>query len=1212
MKNLTILCLSLFLIFTVSSSQKKFRISGKDIPQLLPHDAAVRTIVEPNTITLISRNSPIVSKKNDDNRTVRIIVEFNETPLFLSSAPQRPVTGYQQRFMEFSSFVTSLAAKVSTARMSKQFSPLFGRTFYKTFFGMSMEIPSALWNDILRHPSVKRIHEDKEMKADLIETVRQVGADSVWSQYGVLGDSIIVGVIDTGIDYFHPALGGDMGPSYRVIGGYDCFNNDGDPFDDNGHGTHVAGIIGADGDSVKGIAPHVRFMAFKVLDKNGYGTESMVMEGIERAADPNNDNDPKDRVDVANMSLGGDGTPDDALATAVNNAVDLGIVFCVSAGNDYTFNSIGSPAGAKNAITVGAVGKDGMIAFFNSKGPSKKEYLMKPEVLAPGVNIISTFKNKSYESMSGTSMASPVAAGICALLKSARRSLTPWMVKSALMTTAHSINKEAMIQGAGIVDAFAAMGRTAFSRPSQLNFGMDSSQFPLWSITDTVWVTNAAGSTQIFNSSSQTIAGVTFSISPAGQSIAPKETKPFIIHCAVDNSIVPYPEQGSLAYDGSLLFNGTIDTLRLPWSFVKATRLRISTKGIPGSLILSNQNISMSEYMMERISFAEFQAVVPRGSYDIFADFGYYGSNRMVFKEQINVEAVTHIEIDPASAVYTVGTRFVDVKGNALLPIGKQHAVCFPESSLFLVSHYSSGGDYIDTLFFSPVSDRFTFAFNEIGTDESNTTTYAPFGSLRGITRDTVISPAPSHYRSAKLLAELPFDAKKHTMTSSIIAYMIFSFPDGSIGMGISNGYQQFNDTASWKNTFHMMQDDNILSGGSFRISRDGVPPYFYEGADPWMDAPLIRVLNDSIICSNSIERSPVETIIPSGALLKFIQSPVFTDAFHLNNYFGRSNIAAGPAFFGQTSELRSFNHSHFSAFTDWGHKFMDDDLIKSSPRDVPPGKYRTEVTFTDYSVGGSSGSALLRSEFDLREQDCLPPAFTSLQLRNALQQPVTGFHKNDSGKLIFTAMDYSLYKNSFDYFSLKSQSVNKDSTGVQYRQHGAAEWIPLPLTIHPFFDNSTTPEIAFIADLSGTTLKDSAAVDLQFRLRDMTGNITTWILSPAYAVSAYRGKPSSVQSTDENGIPSDFTLLQNFPNPFNPETVIRYTVPVQSSVSVSVYDILGKRIAQLVNEDHQPGTYSVEWNGRNQLGEAAASGMYLYRLEANGISRSGKMVLMR
>ncbi len=153
----------------------------------------------------------------------------------------------------------------------------------------------------------------------------------------------------------------------KVVGGYDISNNDNDPFDDNGHGTHVAGIVAGKG-ILKGVSPDAELYAYKVLDIYGRGSDADVIEGIERAVDPNNDDDFSDKMDIISMSFGGKGDPDDILSKIVDRTVDLGVNVIVSAGNsgpegeshcrhnvdDGNQNSICSPGTARKAITVGA------------------------------------------------------------------------------------------------------------------------------------------------------------------------------------------------------------------------------------------------------------------------------------------------------------------------------------------------------------------------------------------------------------------------------------------------------------------------------------------------------------------------------------------------------------------------------------------------------------------------------------------------------------------------------------------------------------------------------------------------------------------------------------------------------------------------------------------------------------------------------------------
>src|SRR5690606_13064535 len=154
-----------------------------------------------------------------------------------------------------------------------------------------------------------------------------------------------VAVLDTGIDYRHPDLGGCFGVDCKVVGGANFVEGEDstDPMDYEGHGTHVAGIVAANG-NLKGVAPDAKLYAFKVLDNNGNGTDSAIIAGLERAADPDGDPLTDDQVDVINMSLGGWGGADSPLSEAANAAMDAGIVVVVAAGNEGGgYSTIGSP-----------------------------------------------------------------------------------------------------------------------------------------------------------------------------------------------------------------------------------------------------------------------------------------------------------------------------------------------------------------------------------------------------------------------------------------------------------------------------------------------------------------------------------------------------------------------------------------------------------------------------------------------------------------------------------------------------------------------------------------------------------------------------------------------------------------------------------------------------------------------------------------------------
>ena len=238
-----------------------------------------------------------------------------------------------------------------------------------------------------------------------------IGASDAWDIQTGNAD-IIIGLIDTGVDLDHPDLQG------KISAGWDFVNNDGDPQDDNGHGTHVAGIMAAtanNGIGITGVSWGARIMPVKVLDASGSGSYADVAAGILYAVDHG--------AKVINLSLGGT-SPSITLEEAVNYAADHGVVMVASAGNRGT-TGVTYPAKYPNTIAVGAVDSNMSLASFSSQGPEV-------DLVAPGIDIYSTLLDNSYGLKNGTSMAAPFVSGAAALLLSANGANTNNEIVAAL------------------------------------------------------------------------------------------------------------------------------------------------------------------------------------------------------------------------------------------------------------------------------------------------------------------------------------------------------------------------------------------------------------------------------------------------------------------------------------------------------------------------------------------------------------------------------------------------------------------------------------------------------------------------------------------------------------------------------------------------------------------------------------------------------------
>ena len=279
------------------------------------------------------------------------------------------------------------------------------------------------------------------------------GVDTVWANTGYDGAGATVAIIDTGIDGAHASLDDldDDNSTYdpKVIGFYDPVNNPSltngtevFPYDDQGHGSHCAGTTAGTGAPTYehiGMAPQANLVGVKVLDAGGSGSFATVMAGMQWTVD----NRYQFNIRAASMSLGGPGaiewtsSEEDSVNRYANEMVRAGIALFIAAGNNGVSAQIGTPGSAEDAITVGALDKNSAIAIYSSQGPTE-ELRIKPNIAYVGSSVMSVAFNTGdqYTGMSGTSMATPGAAGVAALMLQANPDLSPFDVRNIMQETA--------------------------------------------------------------------------------------------------------------------------------------------------------------------------------------------------------------------------------------------------------------------------------------------------------------------------------------------------------------------------------------------------------------------------------------------------------------------------------------------------------------------------------------------------------------------------------------------------------------------------------------------------------------------------------------------------------------------------------------------------------------------------------------------------------
>jgi serine protease AprX len=320
-----------------------------------------------------------------------------------------------------------------------------------------MSINSIL--ELTTDPDVEFISYDAKVFAVMDVARKSIGADLVLNT-GYTGKNVTVAIIDTGISP-HADL---IYPNNRIVGFKDFVNNETRAYDDNGHGTHCAGILAGNGyaskGKYKGIAPDANILSVKVLDESGNGNTSDILSTVQWIID----NKEVYKTRIINFSLGAIAQSRerrDPLVKAANHAIDNNLIVIAAVGNSGPLrNTILSPATSRHVISVGALDdrrssglNEDAIAEFSSRGPTL-DRIKKPDLIAPGVNIMSLSNTNlsNYNSLSGTSMSAPMVSGAAALLLNENPNYTHFDIKRKLLNACSRIKASAYDQGAGVLD----------------------------------------------------------------------------------------------------------------------------------------------------------------------------------------------------------------------------------------------------------------------------------------------------------------------------------------------------------------------------------------------------------------------------------------------------------------------------------------------------------------------------------------------------------------------------------------------------------------------------------------------------------------------------------------------------------------------------------------------------------------------------------------
>ena len=547
--------------------------------------------------------------------------------------------------------------------------------------GVAVQTSADVLPYILNLPYVKSIDRDISVSISSLNKTPRISARedntstrSITANY----DGPIIAIIDTGIDYRHPDLGGCFGVQCKVIGGYDFVDMDNDPLDGHGHGTHVAGIAAGTGLS-NGVMQTARLLAYRTLNSYGSGTASNVIAAIEQAV--------IDGAQVINLSLGSsDGTPSHPLSLAVNNAVRMGVIVVASAGNSGpTIGTIGTPGNAALAITVGALRPDSSIAGFSSRGPVSGTYDLKPDIAAPGVDILSARFGGGHHRLSGTSMAAPYVAGLVAQLIANDPLAPPMSWRSRVIQSATTSENPIWDVGYGIARNNDTTSDIS-THPVAFNLTgtVDMTTVGLTTHVDTIRIFNRSDVANEIHIQSRPSPFTTIQPGLISATLQPESYLDIPITFTYDYTLLPYAVELPPVYVGYVDILSADDTLNVPVGLAKASVLQLEFDSPPDLVIIHNQK---GDYVVRSQTGRLLNVELAKDVYDIIAIRD--GDATKWILEDIQVDGKVNIMVDEEYASNTLQFDLFDANGVRLGACGfSKEMIRFNESRLALEYQY--------------------------------------------------------------------------------------------------------------------------------------------------------------------------------------------------------------------------------------------------------------------------------------------------------------------------------------------------------------------------------------------------------------------------------------------------------------------------------------------------------------------------------------------
>ena len=977
------------------------------------------------------------------------------------------------------------------------------RTFHRVLFGVSVRVPAELRKSIEKLPYVASVHDNGMYLPTWDESLNLIRAPKVWEQFGTRGAGVRIAIIDSGIDYRHHALGGGIGAGFKVAGGWDFVDNDADPLDTFGHGTHVAGIAAGKDGVFRGVAPDATLLAYRAIRDETGGTIANVIAAIERAVDPDDNDDPSDHADIINMSLGGSPHPDDPGITAVENATAAGVLVVIASGNTSIFGDVQAPGLSPSALTVGAADFRDRIAPFSSRGPSLF-YALKPEVVAPGVGVVSSFPDDRYAVLSGTSMAAPQVAGVAALMKAVHKNWSPSELKNAIIASATRLQDDVMSVGAGRVDAVRATSLDTLVTPAVLSLGAVDATQATWSVSRTVTLRNTSSAPQTLTASVAGLRdGISVTVTPAAVTIAAGASASVQVDLAVQNAIVPAPQEGSLSYGGAIEWSGGAVPVHAAWSFVKGKFLKIAladwqTESFATILGAQRRHVTGRFFGSTRVFWPleKIDVVVveaPRSLQPV--------PERIVAVEQIDTTSASEVTVPMAEAKFTIATTASDPAGAPLVNAARwckdQFVFAFPSGRKFSRDQAPNA-----PLQFSRFSDRVELHIATHCVEPSMERMYSALldgnRGLNGHMVKTVHGPWVQH----------DFTFPGDSSTFARLVYPSIRVPGNESSWFLAPGWGIALNGPPRALTIYSA--GGSIAGADLVTSIAQAPfgslctKFVVGGPEPCRgDTPFIY-LDDAearIDGDLYLDVSPMAYRVPAGSTARFAPGPFWAN---LQLFFREETFEASSSWHGPLNERRFLPAATITVRNAAGEVVArsgsDGYLYRGTP--LSPGAYRAEA------VQAGQRKSTISASFDTRREDHFIPQLTGLRIVDAQQQQTDSVAGGAGASLLFSIAD-----EVDGAWSPTRKPPVESATRVDYSPHGANDWRPLSPSVEARQYVDATAFMAGVGtmyrvDLSTVTGSVSGAVDLRVHAEDAAGNVVEMVLESALTVGSTPAPP--------------------------------------------------------------------------------------------------------